>query len=183
MTGGTAECPELPLTAAEETILLGMRLRHRSCRRTWCSFGCSPLIPDLSGLVITASVIWVLRFKVACCNLNLTEITDDPPQSRPRRQLCESAARGLATGGRHHNRGRDRLKQTKLHKPTSTRLADARKEIAGRVGSGGWNLPDSCSRSQASAALAQLVEHLIRNEGVGGSSPSCGTSLSPAQGR
>ena len=26
-----------------------------------------------------------------------------------------------------------------------------------------------------SAAIAQLVEHLIRNEGVGGSSPSCGT--------
>jgi hypothetical protein len=51
------------------------------------------LIPDLSGLVITASVIWVLRFKVACCNSNLTEITDDHPQSRPRRQLCESAAR------------------------------------------------------------------------------------------
>src|SRR5262245_18786127 len=26
------------------------------------------------------------------------------------------------------------------------------------------------------AAIAQLVEHLIRNEGVGGSNPSCGTS-------
>ena len=26
------------------------------------------------------------------------------------------------------------------------------------------------------AAIAQLVEHLIRNEGVGGSSPSCGTT-------
>ena len=25
------------------------------------------------------------------------------------------------------------------------------------------------------AAIAQLVEHLIRNEGVGGSNPSCGT--------
>ena len=27
-----------------------------------------------------------------------------------------------------------------------------------------------------SAAIAQLVEHVIRNDGVGGSSPSCGTS-------
>jgi hypothetical protein len=27
------------------------------------------------------------------------------------------------------------------------------------------------------AALAQLVEHLIRNEGVGGSNPSSGTSF------
>src|SRR6185437_8552090 len=26
------------------------------------------------------------------------------------------------------------------------------------------------------AAIAQLVEHVIRNDGVGGSSPSCGTS-------
>ena len=26
------------------------------------------------------------------------------------------------------------------------------------------------------AAIAQLVEHLIRNEGVGGSNPSCGTT-------
>jgi hypothetical protein len=25
------------------------------------------------------------------------------------------------------------------------------------------------------AAIAQLVEHVIRNDGVGGSSPSCGT--------
>ncbi len=93
ITGGTAECPELPSTAAEEATSHGMRLHHRSCPRMWCSFGCSPLIPDLSGLVITASVIGVLRFKVACCNSNLTGITDDPPQSRPRRQLCERAAR------------------------------------------------------------------------------------------
>ncbi len=28
------------------------------------------------------------------------------------------------------------------------------------------------------AAIAQLVEHLIRNEGVGGSNPSCGTIFS-----
>ncbi len=28
------------------------------------------------------------------------------------------------------------------------------------------------------AAIAQLVEHLIRNEGVGGSNPSCGTNFS-----
>lgn len=26
------------------------------------------------------------------------------------------------------------------------------------------------------AAIAQLVEHIIRNDGVGGSNPSCGTS-------
>ena len=29
------------------------------------------------------------------------------------------------------------------------------------------------------AAVAQLVEHVIRNDGVGGSSPFCGTSFSP----
>lgn len=29
------------------------------------------------------------------------------------------------------------------------------------------------------AAIAQLVEHLIRNEGVGGSNPSCGTTYLP----
>ena len=28
------------------------------------------------------------------------------------------------------------------------------------------------------AAIAQLVEHVIRNDGVGGSNPSCGTSAS-----
>jgi hypothetical protein len=33
-------------------------------------------------------------------------------------------------------------------------------------------LRDLTSRA---AAIAQLVEHLIRNEGVGGSNPSCGT--------
>ena len=27
------------------------------------------------------------------------------------------------------------------------------------------------------AAIAQLVEHVIRNDGVGGSNPSCGTSV------
>jgi hypothetical protein len=27
------------------------------------------------------------------------------------------------------------------------------------------------------AAIAQLVEHVIRNDGVGGSNPSCGTTL------
>ena len=27
------------------------------------------------------------------------------------------------------------------------------------------------------AAIAQLVEHIIRNDGVGGSNPSCGTNL------
>ena len=30
-------------------------------------------------------------------------------------------------------------------------------------------------RHDRDAAIAQLVEHLIRNEGVGGSNPSCGT--------
>jgi hypothetical protein len=29
--------------------------------------------------------------------------------------------------------------------------------------------------SRNAAAIAQLVEHLIRNEGAGGSNPSCGT--------
>src|ERR1700716_1137120 len=32
-------------------------------------------------------------------------------------------------------------------------------------------------RSQGSAAIAQLVEHVIRNDGVTGSNPVCGTSL------
>src|SRR5690606_18522698 len=32
------------------------------------------------------------------------------------------------------------------------------------------------------AAIAQLVEHLIRNEGVGGSNPSCGTTSFSHQG-
>jgi hypothetical protein len=27
------------------------------------------------------------------------------------------------------------------------------------------------------AAIAQLVEHIIRNDGVGGSNPSCGTNI------
>jgi hypothetical protein len=37
-------------------------------------------------------------------------------------------------------------------------------------------------RAAWSAAIAQLVEHVIRNDGVGGSSPSCGTSfLRPAR--
>ena len=33
----------------------------------------------------------------------------------------------------------------------------------------------SMARFQSLAAIAQLVEHVIRNDGVGGSSPSCGT--------
>jgi hypothetical protein len=32
------------------------------------------------------------------------------------------------------------------------------------------------NRPAGFAAIAQLVEHVIRNDGVGGSSPSCGTS-------
>src|ERR1700716_2343152 len=34
-------------------------------------------------------------------------------------------------------------------------------------------------RSQGSAAIAQLVEHVIRNDGVTGSNPVCGTSQIP----
>ncbi len=36
----------------------------------------------------------------------------------------------------------------------------------------------ACRRTQAawSAAIAQLVEHVIRNDGVTGSNPVCGTS-------
>lgn len=30
--------------------------------------------------------------------------------------------------------------------------------------------------AQHIAAIAQLVEHIIRNDGVGGSNPSCGTT-------
>ena len=35
----------------------------------------------------------------------------------------------------------------------------------------------SCRRIAWSAAIAQLVEHVIRNDGVTGSSPVCGTSF------
>jgi hypothetical protein len=35
------------------------------------------------------------------------------------------------------------------------------------------------SGTPKSAAIAQLVEHVIRNDGVGGSNPSCGTTTSP----
>src|SRR3954467_6395969 len=35
----------------------------------------------------------------------------------------------------------------------------------------------SCRRIARSAAIAQLVEHVIRNDGVTGSSPVCGTSF------
>ena len=38
-------------------------------------------------------------------------------------------------------------------------------------------------RSAKSAAIAQLVEHIIRNDGVGGSNPSCGTILNALQPR
>jgi hypothetical protein len=33
----------------------------------------------------------------------------------------------------------------------------------------------SITESRIGAAIAQLVEHIIRNDGVGGSNPSCGT--------
>jgi hypothetical protein len=38
--------------------------------------------------------------------------------------------------------------------------------------------PNGSERAERidAAAIAQLVEHLIRNEGVGGSNPSCGTN-------
>ena len=32
------------------------------------------------------------------------------------------------------------------------------------------------AETQRLAAIAQLVEHIIRNDGVGGSNPSCGTN-------
>ena len=38
-----------------------------------------------------------------------------------------------------------------------------------------WHAPRG--RRRRFAAIAQLVEHVIRNDGVGGSSPSCGTTL------
>jgi hypothetical protein len=40
---------------------------------------------------------------------------------------------------------------------------------------GDRHLYQFCSRKVPVAAIAQLVEHRIRNAGVGGSSPSCGT--------
>ncbi|BAQ46198.1 hypothetical protein Maq22A_c15180 [Methylobacterium aquaticum] len=51
---------------------------------------------------------------------------------------------------------------TRLANPTAPGYESAtERRIAGPVG----------------AAIAQLVEHLIRNEGVGGSNPSCGTII------
>ena len=37
-------------------------------------------------------------------------------------------------------------------------------------------VPQPISGTAKSAAIAQLVEHIIRNDGVGGSNPSCGTT-------
>jgi hypothetical protein len=39
----------------------------------------------------------------------------------------------------------------------------------------------SCRTHAWFAAIAQLVEHVIRNDGVTGSSPVCGTDLSAIQ--
>jgi hypothetical protein len=36
--------------------------------------------------------------------------------------------------------------------------------------------PARCRYAKAAAAIAQPVEHIIRNDGVGGSNPSCGTT-------
>ena len=41
-----------------------------------------------------------------------------------------------------------------------------------------FEVPPRPYTSRPSAGLAQLVEHLIRNEGVGGSNPSAGTMIS-----
>jgi hypothetical protein len=46
--------------------------------------------------LIIASLIGVLPLKVEARNPNLPEITDDHPQSRPHRQLLESAARAAS---------------------------------------------------------------------------------------
>jgi hypothetical protein len=40
--------------------------------------------------------------------------------------------------------------------------------------------PQPISEAAKSAAIAQLVEHVIRNDGVGGSNPSCGTIDPPS---
>ena len=42
--------------------------------------------------------------------------------------------------------------------------------------------PASTITRNAIAAIAQPVEHIIRNDGVGGSNPSCGTTLRPWRG-
>jgi hypothetical protein len=51
-------------------------------------------------------------------------------------------------------------------------------EYWGRPGRGGTcgAARSPTFRQVIDAAIAQLVEHVIRNDGVGGSSPSCGTS-------
>jgi hypothetical protein len=38
-------------------------------------------------------------------------------------------------------------------------------------------------RAAPEAAVAQLVEHVIRNDGVGGSSPFCGTTFQSGVGQ
>ena len=41
---------------------------------------------------------------------------------------------------------------------------------------GRWPVSGADADRSGLAAIAQLVEHVIRNDGVGGSSPSCGTN-------
>jgi hypothetical protein len=57
---------------------------------------------------IIAPVIGVSRIKVEARNPNLPEIADDQPQSRPRRQPCESAARAALLPASYTTRG-DRI--------------------------------------------------------------------------
>ncbi len=55
--------------------------------------------------------------------------------------------------------------------------ATGRGPVATGVATGRPNLriPPPAAIACPGAAIAQLVEHIIRNDGVGGSNPSCGT--------
>ena len=46
----------------------------------------------------------------------------------------------------------------------------------------GYHPRNSAAHLPYGAALAQLVEHVIRNDGVAGSSPACGTKNKPHPG-
>src|SRR3979409_2022816 len=63
------------------------------------------------------------------------------------------------------DRGNDARRSWVLANPPGARYQDA------RAFAGHW--PD---RVAGSAAIAQLVEHVIRNDGVTGSNPVCGTN-------
>jgi hypothetical protein len=66
------------------------------------------------------------------------------------------------------------LERDLREKPASTFSHPALAAVAKSAANG---IREARGRSSAAeAAIAQLVEHVIRNDGVGGSNPSCGTN-------